>query len=500
MRLSPFGKLLTIAWMSNCHAQVVSFRDLNRVYSGDPSWPQVMVGGQARSATFQCREIDPGTAPAAFSNLPTTLGLSYNSLGFAANQTSALGNLVVLSGTARVADHADTVMVTWATAANYPEFAASDPTGYCHPVTATLYEVKTSNTGDVTLLQLERSTVHVHVPWRPMTLPDGSPYPYNGYAFQTSIPFSAKVRVPDQCLISISFNTQNSGEAPLGIAGPYNQLNLALGTSSPKVGADVNVNEVFWVKNGQWYYPARNWGGFGSPMIKLGTRDTAPVQSLLTPEAPLHAGSYHIEATVNPEGTVAGAIMEVAKKSIQLETSGLTKSIADPDPFITVTNQSPGLAVSIRYGDSSTPPENPGSHPFTIAVTDSDHTGSLSGVFRLTGITYEQWRQLESPLVGAGGEDPDSDGQANWLEYAVGGNPLGFSQALRLDSSADGFKIGFMKRREMPDVSLILEYSTDLNTWLPLDTVTETADDLWESASATSNLPKAYFRLKVNVD
>ena len=367
-------------------------------------------------------------------------------------------------------------------------------------MTATLYEIKTSVTGVVTLLQLEQSTVQIHVPWRPATLPDGTRYPHNGYAFQALIPFSAGVRVPEQCLIAISFNTQNSGESPLGVAGPYNELNLGLGTSAPKIGTDVNADEVFWIKNGQWFYPARNWGGFGSPMLKLGTRAAVPLQPLLRPDAPLHAATYHIEATVAPEGEVAGAVMTVAKKSIQLETAGLTKSIADPDPFITVTNQSPGLAVSIQYGDSSTRPGKPGSYPFTVAITDPDHTGSLSGVFHLTGLSYEQWQQLEAPQAGAGSEDPDSDGQVNWLEYAVGGDPGQSSQPLRLDPTPGGLRIGFMKRREMPGIRVSLESSIDLTTWLPVDEVTAPSDDLWEAVSTTSTLPGAYFRLKAEVE
>lgn len=500
MHTSFLVALLTIGWVSCVRGEAVSFRDLTPVYSGSPLWPQVMVAGQPRAATFQCRKIDPVAAPAVFSNLPTVLGLSYQSLGFAANQTSALGNLVRLSGTARVADHVEVVMVTWATAAKYPDLAATDSTGYRHPVTATLYEIKTSVTGAVTLLQLEQSTVQIHVPWRPAALPDGKPYPHNGYAFQPPIPFSAEVRVPEQCLIAISFNTQNSGESPLGVAGPYNELNLALGTSAPKIGTDVNADEVFWIKNGQWFYPARNWGGFGSPILKLGTRAAAPLQPLLTPDAPLHAATYHIEATIAPEGAVAGAVMTVAKKAILLETAGLTKSIADPDPFITVTNRSPGLAVSIHYGDSSTRPEKPGNHPFTATITDPDHTGSLSGVFRLTGLTYAQWQQLEAPQAGAGSEDPDSDGQANWLEYAVGGDPAKSSQPLRLDPIPGGIRIGFMKRREMPDIRVSLESSMDLTTWLPVDAVTAATDDFWESVSATSTLPSAYFRLKADVE
>lgn len=476
----------------------MTFHDLTPSYTGAPVWPQVRLGGQPRAATFQCRRIDPAAAPAVFSNLPTVLALSYNSLGFAATQTSALGNLVRLAGTPRVADHAEVVMVTWATAEKYPALAAADPSGYRHPVTATLYEIKTSSDGAVTLLPLEQSTVQVQIPWRPAKLPNGDRYPYNGYAVKVLVPFSGKVSVPAECLIAIGFDTQNSGASPLPVNGPYNELNLALGTAAPKVGADVSSDEVFWVKTGQWHYPAKNWGGFGSPLLSLGTRAIPLPSPELTSEAPLHAGTYHVEATVAPEGTVAGAVMTLAKKALSLETAGLTKSIADVDPFITVTNPSPGLEVAIRYGGSPQPPTKPGHYPFTIAVTDPNHTGSLAGDFHLTGLSYAQWSERE--IRPGESTDPTADAPPDWLAYAVGGTPGQASQPLRLDATPGGMQVSFTQRREMPELRLRLESSTDLANWQPVATLSVEADDFWETSSATSGEASAYFRLRADVE
>jgi hypothetical protein len=479
--------------------QTMKFADLAPTYTGAPLWPRVMLGGLPRTASFKCRQLDPAATPTAFSNLPLPLGLSYQSLGFSANQTSALGNLVQLAGTARVADHAEVIMVTWATAANYPDLAASDPSGYRHPVTATIYQLQTSSGGIKTLLQLDQSTVEVQIPWRPTTLPDGKPYPYKGYAFAAIIPFSANVTLPNECIISISFNTEKSGDSPLGVAGPYGELNLALGTVAPKVGTDVDSDAVFWKKNGQWYYPASNWSPY-SPMLGLRTRAVPLPQPALTSTSPLHVGTYHIEATVSPEGAVAGAVMTVSKQPVNLQTAGLTKSIKDPDPFITVTNSSPGLVAAITYAGSTTPPATPGLYPFSINVTDSNHSGSLTGTFHLTGQTYEQWRQQELPGSGAGNADPDGDGVPNWLEYAIGAPPLKAQPSLHLEAAPGGRKVWFRQRREMTGVRISLESSADLSKWRPLETTRESSDDWWETLSTRDPLPDGFLRLKAEVE
>ena len=175
--------------------------------------------------------------------------------------------------------------------------AALDPTGYRHPVTATIYQILTATDGTTSILQLEQNTAWIQIPWRPLTLSNGSQYPYNGFAFKALIPLSGAVTLPEKCLIAISFNTQSAGMQPLGAAGPYNELNLALSSSSPLVGLDVNPDAVFRIKNGVWYYPASNWGGIGSPMLRLASRATAlPQPVLLSSFEPVHAGTYQVRA------------------------------------------------------------------------------------------------------------------------------------------------------------------------------------------------------------
>jgi hypothetical protein len=475
--------------------QKISFRGIETTYDGRPAQAQVSVDGSVRQAAFSYREIRADEAPAVFSNrIPEVLPLSYNSVGFAANSTSALGNLVELDGSQRVADHVEVVMVTWATAAKYPALASLDSSGYRHPLTASIYQLQTDPDGVTAMVKLDEATAQVQIPWRPATLPDGSVYPYNGYAFKALIPLAGAVTVPGTCIIAIGFNTKSFAASPLGMAGPYEELNLALTSARPTIGRDPNANAVFWVYQGKWYYPASNWGGFGSPILRLSARATPlPSPALDATFEPVNAGVYQARASILPENLSGDTVLTIAKAPVIFETAGLTKSVADPDPFLTVLNRSPGLAAEISYDGSSVVPTRPGKYPFAIVATDRNHRGTLSGDFHLTGKTYAQWQQELLP-----GELPA--GAAAGLAYATGGDPRREEQPLQLQASAGGMTARFNQRREMSGLRLALEFSPDLSQWRAVETQAEPTDDFWEIHTTTSAAPGGFFRLKAEAE
>jgi hypothetical protein len=494
--------IILCAWLIGAGAapgQKLSFAETEAVYHGSPIRPRVMVDGVPQQAAWSSREIRPDEAPAVFSNrILDPLPLSYSSLGFAANSTSALGNLIELAGDERVADHAEVIMVTWAKAADYPALAAADASGYRHPISASIYELRTALDGTVTVHLVDEATAHVHIPWRPLTLPDGSPYPYNGYAFKALIPLNAAMTLPEQCIVAIAFDTQNHGTNPLKVSGPYNQLNLALTGALPVIGRDPDTDAVFWVQNGKWYYPARNWGGFGSPILRLSARATPRPAPLLDATAePVNAGVYQVRAEIPGTNLKADTVLSIAQAPVSFETAGLTRSIADPDPFITVVNASPGLEAAIRYDGSASVPVRPGRYPFTITATDRNHSGFLAGEFRLTGMTFQQWQQRQPGDPGGGGGPPA------WIAYATGTESPAAEQPLRLQATASGPTASFRRRREMPGVRLELEFSTYLSHWVTPATVVEPLDDLWETVTAAGGGTAGsagYFRLRARPD
>jgi hypothetical protein len=471
--------------------QDIRFTDVQPTYDGNPAHPRIWVDGIAREAAFSYREIDPEKATTVFSNLiPDILPLSYRSQAFQATKTSALGNLVQLEGSQRVADCVEVVMVTWARAANYSALAALDPSGYQHPVSASIYELKTDAAGATSLQLLDEATTQVQIPWRPERLPNGSNYPYSGYAFKALIPFDASITVPDACIIVIAFNTQNVGATPLGVPGPYNELNLAVSRSAPVVGNDPDTDVVFWIKNGEWRYPASNWGSVGAPILRLSARALPQPSPALDPTfMPVNAGIYQARAEIMPEDLAVDTVFTISKAPVDFQTAGLTKSIADSDPFITVLNSSPGLVTEITYNGSNAVPVRPDRYPFAIAATDRNHSGALTGEFHLTGKTYAQWYQNEFP-----GGDPA--GQSTWLAYATGGEPPINGQPLGIEATAGGMSVRFLQRREMSGGRIALEFSSDLSRWDEVPTQALATDDCWDTHSSTSAASDGFFRLK----
>ncbi|MEP3212059.1 MAG: MBG domain-containing protein [Luteolibacter sp.] len=498
--------LRAISFLSACVTtcavcQQVQFNNLSQEYNGTPRYPEVLLNGQPHAADFLSREIDPVSTPVVFNNIPNSLALSYVSLSFSAEKTSELGNLVQLAGSARVADYVEVVMVTWATAAQYPAMAAKDATGYRHPITATLYNLQTTQDG-TTLTQLEQSTAHVQIPWRPTTLPNGSPYPYNGYAFKALIPLSAGVTVPDTCLISIGFNTQNSGTSPLGVSGPYNALNLALSSLSPTIGTDTDPNAVFWVTKGASYYPASNWGGVGSPMLRLAARESAlPQPSLLAATQPLRAGSYHVQAQISSENVVASTVVNIAQAPASIQVTDLTRSVGSPNSGITVSTEPSGLSVSVTYGGATQIPTQLGRYPVAVQINERDYFGSWSGEFHRSSLAYDEWHLqqfgIPSDVNSDGASDPDSDGFPNQIEYAMGSNPHQSDAHVEFTKANEGMKVIFKQRREMNSMTLSVEASADLTNWLPVVSTVESSEDLWETRSVPSNADRKFFRFKV---
>lgn len=480
----------------------IRFDNLNPTYDGTARYPIVSLDGVERTALFACRRINPDDSPPVFSNIPSTIALSYSSLSFAAQQTSELGNLVQAAGTGRVADYMEAVMVTWAPASKYPEWSARDPTGYRHPVSARIYQIRVGPNGENTLQILDESTVHVHIPWKPAVLPDGSAYPYNGYGFKVLIPFSARVGLPDSFLIAIGYNTQSSGISPIGDPGPYNELNLALSSTKPRIGVDPDPSSVLWGKGGKYYYPAVGWGGVGSPMFALAARPVAlPTPVLTTGATPVHAGIYHLNATLTSPSMEAGTVLCISKALARITAEGLKKSVTDPVGGPLITTVPPDLPVEITYNGSTTPPMIPGTHPFSVRVVAEDHQGSFGGNFVLTAERYGQWTERALPGLAAslvhGQADPDSDGLPNWFEYATGSDPLKAESGPIPVRSSSGMKLSFSQRRGLDGINLVPEFSTNLQTWTPAESQSDNAGDFWETRSVSSSTIRGFFRFRV---
>ena len=228
----------------------------------------------------------------SFANIPPVLDLSYLSIAPARQQVSAMGNLVEGdSGSESYVHAVKAILVTWAPASDWPEWAARDSAGYSHEIEAAIYEVERNGAGTLTDFEpLIASRSLVHVPWRPTEAPDGSPYPYNGHAFEVTIPFVESAELPNEYVVLISYNTEFQGANPLGEAGPYNALNYGLSRSEVRSGNDPDPSSLVLITPQGWNYSA-SWGGLGSVMTEVVTRPVREMEGIPS-EQPARVGEY----------------------------------------------------------------------------------------------------------------------------------------------------------------------------------------------------------------
>jgi hypothetical protein len=106
----------------------------------------------------------------------------------------------------------------------------------------------------------------------------------------------------------------------------------------------------------------------------------------------------------------------------------------------------------------------------------------------------------EGPLA-----DPDDDGVPNIVEFAVGGNPLvpdaGFAQLQAVPVASGEFAVEYRQRKDLADVSAVLENSSNLLNWSVLQpqSVTNVSDlgDAWLlRAIFPAQTEPGYFRVQ----
>lgn len=457
-----------LAMTAAADAMFPGFIELSRTYSTD-STPWI-AGPADPTMQLSYRPIASTGTGISFDRIPDSLDLSYPSVSASGQNTAGLGDVVTSPRREGVVvDRVEVVLVTWARAKDWPALDSADGKGYAHPVTAGLYGVNRENGGVATFSPLGSSTAWVHVPWRPETLENGKPYPYNGFAFKATIPFLDEVSLPEEYAILVSYNTERTGFIPTGVAGPYNGLNFALSDRLPSAGADVDGDAVLWIKPPQWYYPAVNWGSIGSPMIRTVLREGTEAAALMQ-GAPLNAGSYHLIVRQNTIVTGEAFIrIDPAPAEVSLRGGVTSKGSNYPGALIETTP--PGLSVRVTYNGEVGVPDRIGIHKVRAVVEEPNYFGEAEADLTVTGPTYQDWIASLIPLTELQGTDldPDADGLTNLVEYALGSDPGTFTtHPLKGMIESRGAQL-VVRQKGLPGIDLALDHSTDLRVWSELE-------------------------------
>ncbi len=235
-----------------------------------------------------------------YNSRPTPFPGSFPSLGFAATSTKELGDHIRLSGTDRLLNSIEVTLTNWACENDF-SFAggvwtqlrgSTDPcqtnpgASYNHPITLNIYAVDDSGANPAVGALLTSKTINATIPFRPswdsvnctangQTPTTQSPFGgkwfdpitggcTTGYNFDLNFDFSSEaLSLPNDIIVSVAYNTSNNGYAPIGQVGPYNSLNVALGTTGPNIGTDVEPDAMFWNTTHGGFYTDGGAGGVG---------------------------------------------------------------------------------------------------------------------------------------------------------------------------------------------------------------------------------------------
>jgi len=227
-----------------------------------PILPAVIFGQAGRAVPVDT-DADSTPGEPQFDTLTSPLPPNVPSLGYHITATSEFGDLVRLAGTAHFIDSVTVTMSSWAIRSDYP--GPSSP-GFTHPITLKLYEVDRRSGQARIGPMIAKVTTPFLIPWRPepdATAPPSALRPwraadgnyYAGLAFNLTFDLSAlSIPLPDDVIVSISFNTQRHGDTPLGVEGPYNSLNVGLSSAPPAIGTDISPGAVYWkTADGSFY-------------------------------------------------------------------------------------------------------------------------------------------------------------------------------------------------------------------------------------------------------
>jgi hypothetical protein len=296
-----------------------------------PILPQVIFGRAPMAV--DATDLEAICGEPQFDTLATPLPPNVASLGYHITATSEFGDLVRLAGAGHFIDSVTITMSSWAIRSDYPSYS---PLGFTHVITLKLYEVDRGSGQPRVGRMLAAVPTPFLIPWRPEPDPAAPPSElrpwraadgnyYGGLAFNLTFDLGAlSIALPDEMIVSISFNTQYHGEAPLGVEGPYNSLNVGVSSAPPAVGTDLAAGAVYWkTADGTFYSDA---GSAGVNELRLDTGWAAYTPALRFNNSPF--GTLADVATRVMDMNGSNALSATALKEARaLITSALERTL-----------------------------------------------------------------------------------------------------------------------------------------------------------------------------
>jgi hypothetical protein len=266
-------------------------------------------------------------ASPVYNAVPTSLPPNVASVGYEATSTSEFGDYVHLTNVNanRVLNAVTVTMSDWALYSDYSSdlrYSGNTAT-WSHPITVNLYSNHLGTNGAPDTL-LATKTQNVTIPWRPASAgctdttawkgSDGNCY--HGLAFNATFDLSSlDVTLPNNVIVGVAYNTADYGLAPIGVAGPYNSLNVGTPNGqTASIGTDDSADHVFWNTSYAPFYADGGTGGVGTFRQDTNWTPNGTVafqittSATCTPTGLMRDGINLTAAVINPTSTVTGMV------------------------------------------------------------------------------------------------------------------------------------------------------------------------------------------------
>ncbi len=157
-----------------------------------------------------------------------------------------------------------------------------------------------------------------------------------------------------------------------------------------------------------------------------------------------------------------------AKGTATITLANLSQLYDGTARTVSVTTTPPGLAVDLMYNGLAAAPTNVGSYTVIGTVNDANYQGSATNILLVSFGAPYAGIDLTDPAQALA--DPDGDGAANLLEYALGTDPANSAD------SRNGMKVSLMQNAGSRYLALQFKQRND-TSGLPLQYVPEVSGD-----------------------
>lgn len=176
------------------------------------------------------------------------------------------------------------------------------------------------------------------------------------------------------------------------------------------------------------------------------------------------------------------------------------------------TSGNPGpTQFDTSLGKLTLTPNQPGTYPFTATATNELGTGTLTGTLTVqslrtawTAANFNSTERADQSISGPNA-DPDGDGLANLLEYALGTNPWSANTPPAASTDAVDWLYTYTRPSGQNDLSYEVEVSDNLISWTTAGVLhermsTDGSTETWRARCPLAAAPCLFFRLKITAN